>query len=104
MIREIVEDIIRGEKKSIISKRFHDTLITICEDVCGRIRKQNKINEVVLSGGVFQNKYLLKNIKERLVSKKFKVYTHSKVPTNDGGISLGQAVIGAFKYKQHSAI
>lgn len=101
MIRTITEDMIHGIENSVISTKFHDTLVSICENICDRIRKQNSINEVVLSGGVFQNQYLLHKIKHRLELNAFKVYTHSKVPANDGGISLGQAVIGAYKYKQY---
>jgi len=50
---------------------------------------------VVLSGGVFQNTYLLENIEKQLIASKLKVYTHSKVPSNDGGIALGQLAIAA---------
>jgi hydrogenase maturation protein HypF len=55
------------------------------------------INEVVLSGGVFQNNILLKGIAVGLEKQGFKVYTHGKIPTNDGGISLGQLVIANYQ-------
>jgi hydrogenase maturation protein HypF len=54
------------------------------------------INKVALSGGVFQNRLLLRLTAAALEEAEFEVLTHSKVPTNDGGVSLGQAVIAEF--------
>jgi len=62
-------------------------------EVCEYIRRQENLERVCLSGGTFQNMYLLQRAVTGLRGKAFEVYLHSGVPPNDGGISLGQAVI-----------
>jgi hydrogenase maturation protein HypF len=64
------------------------------------VRKESGLNSIVLSGGAFQNSTLLTELVKALEEKHFKVYTHSKVPTNDGGISLGQAFVAAATAKR----
>jgi hydrogenase maturation protein HypF len=59
------------------------------------IRESEGINKVVLSGGVFQNKYLLEQTTEILAKNNFEVYSHAIVPTNDGGIALGQLAVAS---------
>jgi hydrogenase maturation protein HypF len=93
MFREIVFDLQRDVPKEIISAKFHNTVADFIVETCERIRAQNKIDEVVLSGGVFQNRYLITKVLTQLRAKKFTPYFHRRVPTNDGGVSLGQAVI-----------
>ena len=66
-------------------------------DLCVLIGKERELNRVVLSGGVFQNSILLTGLTRALEKKDFKVFSHQQVPTNDGGISLGQAVVAAAK-------
>jgi len=61
-------------------------------NICLEIAKDIGIQRVCLSGGVMQNNPLVSKIKELLEKEGFKVYTHQKVPPNDGGIALGQAV------------
>jgi hydrogenase maturation protein HypF len=58
-----------------------------------RIRTERRLNRVVLSGGVFQNSLLLERAQRKLGLESFDVFTHSRVPPNDGGIALGQAVV-----------
>ncbi|MCF8297484.1 MAG: carbamoyltransferase HypF [Saprospiraceae bacterium] len=94
-IKEIVQDIKNGMDNSIISAKFHNTVIDIVRDVVIEMRLKYYNNNVVLSGGTFQNKYLLGRLEKVLTKNGFNVYTHSKVPTNDGGIALGQLVIAA---------
>jgi hydrogenase maturation protein HypF len=65
------------------------------ETVCTHIRDGNGVNKVCLSGGTFQNLTLLADAAALLRGRGFEVLLHAKVPPNDGGISLGQAVIGA---------
>ncbi len=93
VIREIVEDIKRKEPASSISCRFHNTVAAVIVDMCKQLRSETKLNLVALSGGVFQNLYLLTRTVDHLKKNGFSVLTHEHVPTNDGGISLGQAVI-----------
>lgn len=95
IIRGIVEDIQNCRKISEISGKFHNTLVHIFLNICNDIRKEKQTNRVVLSGGVFQNSILLKGMVSALEKNNFKVFTHSKIPTGDGGLALGQAVIAA---------
>ncbi|MDD5571075.1 MAG: hypothetical protein PHD97_07950, partial [Bacteroidales bacterium] len=92
---EIITDMNKKVSNSIISAKFHNTIICVILEVAINIRKERNINKVVLSGGVFQNRYLLTNVEKVLVENKFEVYSQSKVPSNDGGIALGQLAIAS---------
>jgi hydrogenase maturation protein HypF len=93
MIRGIVRDLREGMSSSKISGKFHRTAARLIIETCEAIRSEDRLKRVVLSGGVFQNMLLLSLVTEGLRSSGFDVYTHHLVPANDGGISLGQAVI-----------
>ncbi|AJA46816.1 carbamoyltransferase HypF [Clostridium pasteurianum DSM 525 = ATCC 6013] len=93
IIMEIIKDKLSGEQKGIISDKFHNTIIKFSKDICRLIREDTGIDEVALSGGVFQNSYLLKNLRDELENENFVVYTNKLIPANDGGVSLGQIVI-----------
>jgi hydrogenase maturation protein HypF len=93
-IKAILEDL-PGRKISYISTKFHNTVAQVILEVSGQIRKETTLNKVVLSGGVFQNKYLLERSLYLLNREKFKVFSNHLVPANDGGISLGQLVIAS---------
>ena len=96
VIREIVLDIERGIRREEIAGRFHDTVIDFSVSLCELIREKYDINTTVLSGGVFQNKIILEGIYKRLDTKGFEVYIHSRIPCNDGGLSVGQLVIANY--------
>jgi hydrogenase maturation protein HypF len=93
LFQEMVKDIKEKAPISTISAKFHNGIADMAYQVCIGIRKQTGVEEVALSGGVWQNMVLLKKTIRLLVSGGFTVYIHKDVPTNDGGISLGQAVI-----------
>jgi hydrogenase maturation protein HypF len=93
IIRGVVNDMLNGVAPSLISARFHDTLIELFTKLSELINKKYGLNRVVLSGGVFQNSLLLAGLISALEKKGFEVFSHKLVPTNDGGISLGQAVV-----------
>ncbi|KPJ62422.1 MAG: hypothetical protein AMS15_04055 [Planctomycetes bacterium DG_23] len=93
IIKGVVSDLIGGEEASAIACKFHNTVVNFSLDVCLELREAQGINEVALSGGCFQNEYLSEELVRGLKEKGFVVYEHSQVPPNDGGISLGQAVI-----------
>jgi hydrogenase maturation protein HypF len=93
IVNSIVNDMKNGVSKNIISQRFHNTVIHFSVDICKRLRELYNINDVALSGGVFQNAYILSGLIKGLENDGFNVYTHSKIPTNDGGIAIGQIVI-----------
>lgn len=92
IIRAVVEDIRKGTSPAAISRRFHLTLVEVFCRVCRLVREEKGIEKVVLSGGVFQNRTLLAELEERLKQEGFQVFSQALVPSNDGGISLGQAV------------
>ncbi|MFP4546928.1 MAG: carbamoyltransferase HypF [Fidelibacterota bacterium] len=92
-IRELIVDIHTRKSFAEISEKFHNGLTAALYKLLKRARKKYKINKVVLSGGVFMNLFLLKNLENKLLNDNFKVYTHKKVPANDGGIALGQLFI-----------
>ena len=94
-IRGIVEDLIYGTDKATIAAKFHNTIISSIFETVNTIRIREGINKVILSGGVFQNKYLLERTIQMLQKNKFNVYSHANVPTNDGGIALGQLAIAS---------
>jgi hydrogenase maturation protein HypF len=92
-ISTIVKEMARNRQASEISARFHNTLSAAIVEVCCRIRKRDGLDRVCLSGGVFQNHLLLGLTATELRRRGFGVFLHAMVPANDGGISLGQAVI-----------
>ncbi len=100
MIRGIVRDLTEGMPASKISGKFHRTIARLILETCEAIRSRERLNRVVLSGGVFQNMLLLSLVTAGLRSSGFDVYTHHVVPTNDGGISLGQAVVAHMRLSQ----
>jgi hydrogenase maturation protein HypF len=93
IIKGIVFDLLERISLSKISTKFHRTIARIIIETCQLIRHKEGLNHVVLSGGVFQNIFLLSLVIDGLRNLGFEVFTHHTVPTNDGGISLGQAVI-----------
>ncbi len=100
LIEQLVADKQKGIAVSIISARFHNSIARMVSDVCKKIRTDYGINDVVLSGGVWQNMILLQKTNSLLLSENFKIHIHHRVPTNDGGIALGQAIIAANKITQ----
>jgi len=91
MIEAVHRDKLRGEGAPRIAARFHNALANWIVQVA----TQTGVLQVALSGGVFQNGYLVERTAALLETRGFQVYTHQQVPTNDGGIALGQAVIAA---------
>ena len=91
----LLKDLQRPQPKARIASRFPLCLSQIIATVVERISAQHGIKTVALSGGVFQNPTLLLLTLNELRSKRFVVLTHRQVPSNDGGLSLGQAMIAA---------
>ena len=92
-IATIVREVARERPVGEISARFHNTLSAAIVEICCRIRKSDSLDRVCLSGGVFQNHLLQGVTATQLRQSGFGVFLHATVPANDGGISLGQAVI-----------
>jgi len=93
VIRSVVEDLLSGLPAPDISAKFHQSVARLIALMAIKIRDERKLNRVALSGGVFQNVLLLNATCELLNAAAFEVFTHSSVPANDGGISLGQAAV-----------
>jgi hydrogenase maturation protein HypF len=89
LIKAVIADQTAGVAVPVIAARFHNALIAWILEVAAHAN----LNQIVLSGGVFQNRYLTERASAALESRGFVVHTHRQVPPNDGGISLGQAVI-----------
>jgi hydrogenase maturation protein HypF len=100
----VVEDLLVGRDVGEISSRFHRTIAEMVVVGCQQIRKENGVNAVALSGGTFQNMLLLGQVIRLLEEEGFVAYRHRRVPANDGGLALGQAVLadGIFMERQSS--
>ena len=95
IIKGVVSDVQNGVHPSIIGGKFHNTVMSLFTELCKIMRRETGIEKVALSGGAFQNSILLSGLTTSLGKNKFEVFTHKLVPANDGGISLGQAVVAA---------
>lgn len=95
MLAAIMADLAGQVPVGVISRRFHDGLAHGVLEVCRLLRKRTGLDLVVLSGGVFQNRYLTEAVSDLLVAEGFDLRRHSLVPPNDGGLALGQAVVAA---------
>jgi hydrogenase maturation protein HypF len=76
-----------------VAAAFHVTLVEMFAGAAERVRERTGLGTVALSGGVFQNRLFLRLMRDRLRVGGFRVLTHQQVPANDGGLSLGQAVV-----------
>lgn len=99
VVQRVVADLRAGESAGKISARFHNGIADMVVRVCTRERGRQGLNQVVLSGGVWQNMTLLERTVAQLEQSGFKVHVHHRVPANDGGVSLGQAIIAARSVK-----
>ncbi len=97
LIRGIVGDMGKGTSRGIISARFHNTITQMLRQTCLLLRDETGIEQVAMSGGSFQNGTLLDNLTRMLEQDGFQVYSHRLVPSNDGGLALGQALCAGFR-------
>jgi hydrogenase maturation protein HypF len=95
LVRAVADDVLAGIPRPVIAARFHHGVAGVIEEGCLLLRERHGLSTVALSGGVFQNMLLLHAVVARLEARGFTVLTHSRVPCNDGGISLGQAAVAA---------
>ncbi len=100
VIRGIVADVRAGVPKGLVAARFHLAVAHMVESVCRLLQKREGIDDVVLSGGVWQNQVLLSRTMQLLSQSGLRIHLHRRVPTNDGGIALGQAAIAAHRLQQ----
>jgi hydrogenase maturation protein HypF len=93
LVRAVTGELTEGTPAPLIAARFHNGVAALIEDGCVLARERHGLDTVALSGGVFQNVIVAERAAARLEARGFRVLTHSRVPCNDGGISLGQAVV-----------
>jgi hydrogenase maturation protein HypF len=95
-LRALLEDVIdRHLPASQVSRRFHESVVLAITEVCVELSRSTGIEDIVFSGGVFLNQHLLVRAEHELTGAGLRVHTHSRVPTNDGGIAVGQAMVAA---------
>ncbi len=92
-VLDIVAEIKTQVPAPRISRRFHQTIVAAFVRAAEKIAGTTGLDKVVLSGGVFHNEYILTRMIQALEQKGLAVYTHTCVPSGDGGISLGQVVV-----------
>jgi hydrogenase maturation protein HypF len=103
LVAAAAEDIAAGTEPPVVAARFHNGLAAAVVAACDRLRDERGLNVVALSGGVFQNLLLTEKVVTGLEHARFRVLQHSRVPCNDGGISLGQAAVAAARDRQGRA-
>jgi len=95
--KQIKRDLKAGRPREFIAWRFHHSVAQMLVKTCLALRRENKINRIALSGGVFQNRLLLQAALDLLCKEGFLVFTHRYLLCNDASISLGQAAIAAYR-------
>jgi hydrogenase maturation protein HypF len=89
----VIQELAGAVSHQLIAARFHNTVASIIQSIVRDLRNRHHITQVALSGGTFQNRYLLNRAVRLLAEEELQVYFNQKVPCNDGGISLGQAYL-----------
>jgi len=97
LLKRVIEDLRENKSASLIGARFHQTVCMMALEASKYAHQKSGVNEVILSGGVWQNQTLLDMARVALSRNDFVVFTHQKTPANDGGLALGQAAIANFK-------
>ena len=93
LLAAVLHDVRSHRSTEMIAARFHKTIAEMAVDVCRRARRFTGLNEVALSGNMWQNQVMLDLVHKGLTRDGFTVYTHRDLPSNDGGLALGQAVV-----------
>ena len=101
MWRQLLKDLQQGLETAIISERFHKGFAAAISRLACRLARQQQIETVALSGGVFQNATLLALVEQSVQEQGFRVLAQHRVPANDGGLALGQAMIAAAHTIKH---
>ncbi len=102
MVESLVSEVQQGVDTGVIAARFHNTVAEMIAEVCLKLREREKLNNICLSGGTFQNMFLLDRTLSALGEHGFEVHLQERVPTNDGGIALGQAMIANSAIRKES--
>ena len=97
VVRGIVNDLRSSVAQEIVAGRFHAAVARMIVTVCEALRSRHRLDEVALSGGVFQNRLLTDLTLRLLEDAGFTTFTNNRIPVNDGGIAFGQAAVAAAK-------
>ena len=100
LFEALLDDLAHGVKAGAISRKFHNGLVEVFTRLAAIVREHAGLDRVCLSGGTFQNAYLLEHLTARLETGGFRVFSHAEVPAGDGGLSLGQALVVAHRVTQ----
>jgi hydrogenase maturation protein HypF len=100
LLRGVLDDVEQGVNRADIAYRFHVTMAELLVSVCSALRDDTGLQQVALSGGVFQNRLLLELVLPRLEASGLRALLHRLVPANDGGVSLGQAYVAQMSADQ----
>ena len=92
MIDQILADVRRGNSTGRIALKFHNALVEAAVETVRRLDDRLGIEEIVLSGGCFQNKLLTESLILRLRQSGHRVHWHKRIPPNDGGVAVGQVI------------
>ena len=100
LLKYVIDDVRKNKSAGFIGARFHQTMSAMALKTSQLMREKFGINEVALSGGVWQNQVLLDLARTALMNNDFIVFTHQQTPANDGGLALGQAAVASFKIRK----
>ena len=98
LFEAIIEDLKQDAPAGMISRRFHNALVNVFVEIAEGLRSKTGLNRVCLSGGTFHNIYLSGKLERSLTARGFEVFTQREVPAGDGGLSLGQALVGGRRF------
>jgi hydrogenase maturation protein HypF len=101
LFEALLDDVGRNVPMGMISRRFHNGLVQGFVELAILLRNKTTLNRVCLSGGTFHNVYLAQRLEARLSEAAFEVFTQKEVPCGDGGLSLGQAVVAAARFRKN---
>lgn len=96
IVRQVVDDLAMGQQAPSIARRFHQGLANGLARACELVREDTQLGTVALSGGSLQNRLLAGSLRDGLERRGFAVLEQEKVPPNDGGLALGQAIVAAY--------
>jgi hydrogenase maturation protein HypF len=102
LFHAVWRDVKEGQSNADVARKFMNTLTLLLVKTVEQARQKTGIKKVVLSGGVFQNRILLADCERRLRGAGFDCFSQQRVPSNDGGLALGQLCIGAAHFKRES--
>lgn len=100
LVRTLLRERQQGRSPDVLAAMFHESLARGIATMCVRLSAELGVNRVALSGGVFQNALLLARVERLLRERDLFVYTNEQIPANDGGISLGQALVAASQTRE----